>query len=87
MYKVIQALMVLHNILLMLGDNAKDILEFDGDDPEAEAAWAEQEQDAHDDEPDPIECFGQQVLQAQETSVSLRRDGQRLQRDILKAIV
>ena len=80
MYRVIQALLVLHNIFLMIGDNAREIPDFDGEDADADAAHAELDADAGQD---PIQFFGQQVLQARETADSLRRDGRRLRRDIV----
>ena len=41
MYKVIQALIILHNIFLMIGDNAREIPDLDGADADAEAIEAE----------------------------------------------
>jgi hypothetical protein len=88
MYKVIRALMVLHNIFLMIGDNAREIPGFDEDDADANTIRAELEADADiDGRPDPLQLFGQQVLQAHETADSLRRHGRRLRRDILNTIV
>jgi len=58
MYKVIQALMVLHNIFLMIGDYAGEIPDFDGGDADADAVQVEL--DAHvDGAPDPVQVFGQ----------------------------
>src|SRR5712691_5999379 len=86
MYRVIQALRVLHNILLMIGDNAEEIPDFNGGDADAEGAQVELDNHIYD-APDPVRLFGQQVLQAQETVDLLRREGRRLRRDILNNIV
>ena len=83
MYKVIQALIILHNIFLMIGDNAREIPDFDGADADAEAIEAELGAHANGAQ----DLFSSlQVLQARETADSLRRDGWRLWRDILRNI-
>jgi len=70
----------------MMGDNAQEIPDFDGGDMDAEDVLVELDARTSNT-PDPIQQFGQQVLQARETADSLRREGRRLQRDILNNIV
>lgn len=56
MYKVIQALIILHNIFLMIGDNAREIPDFDGADADAEAIEAELGAHANGAQ-DPVQFF------------------------------
>lgn len=81
-YRIVEALMVLHNLLFMLNDDPKQIPNLDTDDTEADELQTlindrAEEQEADNDTRD-------RNVQVEETARNLMRDGRRLRRLLME---